>query len=28
LWRQPSSPLDCCIITGASIPAPGQPRWP
>ena len=28
LCRQPARPLDCCIITGARRPGPGQPRWP
>ena len=28
LKRQPSRPFDCCIITGASRPGPGQPTWP
>ena len=28
LNRQPCSPFDCCIITGASRPVPGQQAWP
>ncbi len=28
LKRHPSVPFDCCIITGASLPGPGQPAWP
>ena len=28
LKRQPWVPLDCCIITGASRPLPGQRAWP
>ena len=28
LNRQPPSPLDCCIITGASRPLPGHEAWP
>ena len=28
LCRQPARLLDCCIITGARRPAPGQPMWP
>ena len=27
LNRQPCSPFDCCCITGASRPLPGQVAW-
>jgi len=28
LGRQPAVPLDCCCITGAGRPRPGQEAWP